>query len=68
MLTKEDLQAIKSLISDAVIRGNNSLEKKLRRAIKKESRVVINYFDREYLGLKKRVERAEDHLGLPPII
>jgi hypothetical protein len=68
MLTKEDLLAIQKLIQQ----GNNALEKKLeekfKRYFKREIRSIINYFDREYLGLKKRVGRVEDHLGLPPII
>ena len=32
--------------------------------IRKDMKTVINYFDREYLQLRKRVERIEAHLNL----
>lgn len=32
--------------------------------IRKDIKTIVNYFDREYLNLRKRVERIEDHLNL----
>ena len=35
--------------------------------IRKDVDVMLSVFDREYLELRKRVERIEDHLNLPSI-
>ncbi len=32
--------------------------------IRKDMKVIITFFDREYLELRKRVDRIEEHLGL----
>ena len=34
--------------------------------IRKDIKAIIAFFDHEYLELRKRVERIEDHLNLPP--
>lgn len=63
MLTKDDLAAIDNLIK----KGNNSVKKDLKKYIKDELKKVVNFFDRDYLKLKKRVDKIETHLELPPI-
>ncbi|MBI4990595.1 hypothetical protein HZB96_00705 [Candidatus Gottesmanbacteria bacterium] len=35
--------------------------------IRKDMSGITDFFDQEYIGLRKRVERIEDHLNLPPI-
>jgi predicted nucleic acid-binding Zn-ribbon protein len=35
--------------------------------IRKDMKTVINFFDGEYLELRKRVERIEEHLDLEPV-
>lgn len=35
--------------------------------IRKDIDVMLSFFDREYIDLRKRVERIEKHLGLPPL-
>lgn len=35
--------------------------------IRKDMNEIIGFFDTEYMELRKRVERLEDHLNLPPI-
>lgn len=35
--------------------------------IRKDISGITDFFDQEYIGLRKRVERIEDHLNLPPI-
>ena len=32
--------------------------------IRKDQKIIINFFDHEYLELRKRVERIEEHLGI----
>ena len=33
--------------------------------IRKDIKKIVNFFDQEYLGLRRRVERLEEHLNLP---
>ncbi len=35
--------------------------------IRKDIKTIVNFFDTEYLDLRKRVERIEEHLNLTPI-
>lgn len=34
---------------------------------RKDIKVIISLFDNDYVNLRQRVERIEDHLKLPPI-
>ena len=52
MLTDEDKQSIKKMITEAIHPLNRKFD------------AVINFFDGEYLGLEKRVTRIEDLLKL----
>lgn len=49
LATKQDLKSIKSDIAK----------------IRKDIDVIIALFDREYINLRKRVEKIEEHLGIP---
>lgn len=55
MLTKDDLVQIKKIVDPI---------KKDVAQTRKDVKVLIAYFDREYVDLRKRVERIEDHLGI----
>ncbi|HLE49666.1 MAG TPA: hypothetical protein VI791_00790 [Patescibacteria group bacterium] len=77
MLDKNDLKQIDNLLVKRIgeelkpiIEDIGLLKKELRPIkedishIRKDMKTVINYFDREYLQLRKRVERIEAHLNL----
>jgi hypothetical protein len=34
--------------------------------IRSDVKTIVNFFDKEYLELRKRVERIEEHLSLSP--
>ena len=55
MLTKTDLQEINKLIKPV---------KQDVKEIRKDVKALINYFDREYLELRARVEKIEEHLNI----
>ncbi len=56
MLTKNDLDQIKKIIEPI---------KRDVAQTRKDVKVLIAYFDREYVDLRKRIELIENHLGLP---
>ena len=60
-LTKSDLQAIDKIVAKRV----EPLEKGQRK-IQRDLKTVINSFDTEYLGLKRRVVKIENHLNIQP--
>ena len=35
--------------------------------IRKDIKFIVSFFDREYVALRRRVERIEEHLQLAPI-
>lgn len=35
--------------------------------IRKDVTIIVSFFDSEYLELRKRVDRIEEHLSLPPL-
>ena len=53
MLDNEDLTKIKTLIQAET------------KPIKKTLDLVVKLFDRDYVALRKRVEKIEDHLDIP---
>lgn len=83
MLTKTDLQAIDKLftkrLDDAIVhqidplitkRTDEIVTKRISQALKPVNRkldLVISFFDREIVTLRKRVDRIEDHLHIPPL-
>jgi chromosome segregation ATPase len=68
MLTKQDLSEIQKVIQKEVdpIKIDIKTIKSDISQIRSDIKTVINFFDKEYLELRKRVERIEEHLNLPP--
>lgn len=75
-LTKNDLQQIRSIVReevrdevkvqlDPVHKEIKTIKKDIVH-IRKDINTIINFFDREYLELRSRIERIEDYLKLPP--
>ncbi|MBI4130045.1 hypothetical protein HY468_01875 [Candidatus Roizmanbacteria bacterium] len=70
MLNQQDLIAIGKIID---LKLEEKLEQKLKPIKKKLTRLerlsntIIRSFDREYIYLRKRVDRIEDHLHLSPL-
>jgi len=78
MLTKGDLEQIREIVRDesrAVVREDARIimqeelvpVKKDIAKIRKDVGVMLSMFDREYVELRRRVERIEQHLSLPPV-
>ena len=75
MLTKSDLKEIDNVVSKRL--QNVTTKDDLKRELKpiksdvaktrKDIDVMLSMFDREYLQLRKRVERIEEHPGLETI-
>lgn len=72
MLTKTDLQAIDNLIvkrvDEVVTKRIREEHKPIRKDIskmRKDIDVMLSLFDREYVNLRSRVERIEEHLNIP---
>lgn len=66
MLTKDDLQAIKSIVQKGVQKETKPINKRLKK-IEKDLSVTIKFFDHEHLHVVKRADRIERHLQLPPL-
>lgn len=78
MLTKTDLNQIDKLLVkrvDEVVtkRVDEIVTKKLKpmkedvSQIRKDIKLIVSFFDREYIALRRRVERIEEHLNLAPL-
>lgn len=70
MLTKSDLQEIKKIVNDntrKIVKEELAPVKKDITSIRKDIKTIVGYFDNEYLELRKRIDRLEEHLNLPPI-
>lgn len=69
MLTDSDLKKIGSLID---VRVGDIVDNKLKpikadiAEIRKDVKGIVAFFDSEYLGLRSRIERIEEHLNLKP--
>ena len=59
-------QELKTEFSKQLKKEVNPLKKDVKK-IKSDIETVIGFFDDEYLRLTKKIDRVEDHLGLPPI-
>ena len=71
MLSNDDLKKIGEVVDRRIEeKVGPIIEKQLRPVkedishIRKEIKVIVGFFDREYLDLRKRVERIEAHLNL----
>ena len=62
-LTQNDLSAIGTLMDQKL----DQTEKKIIKQMKQETKAIVNFFDKEYLGHDKRIKRLENRLHLPPI-
>lgn len=69
MLTKRDLDQIRKAIQDelSALRKDNKTIKEDISQIRKDIKTIVNFFDKEYLELRERVDRLEQHLNLPPL-
>ncbi len=56
MLTKTDLK----LIDQTVTRRIKPLKDDVVK-VRKDIKIIVNFFDHEYLDLRKRVERIKEH-------
>ncbi len=63
MLTDSDLKKIDGLVAKRIKQEVKPIKEDIAQ-IRKDVKVVVNFFDREYLDLRKRVERIEAHLKL----
>lgn len=73
MLTKKDLQLIRAVVREEIGAELEPIKKDIKTIksdivhIRKDSKTVVNFFDKEYLDLRNRIERLEEILKLPPI-
>ena len=70
MLDKNDLSQIKKIVHEETTKIIDAKLKPIKQdiaQIRKDNKTIIAFFDREYLDLRKRVERIEGHLNLPPL-
>lgn len=70
MLTKSDLEAISKIVKTELKTGLSGSEARLMKELKKVDKkldLTINFFDKDTLSLRKRVNRVEDELELAPL-
>jgi hypothetical protein len=68
MLTTEDLLQIRDIIRTEIRTEIGNEVEPLKSDLKKlqrDMKTVIRMFDSEYMELRSRVEKIEDHLNLP---
>jgi len=71
MLTKGDVKIIGDLFDEkfdkkfeeSFLKHTKSIKEDIVQ-IRKDQKLIIRFFDREYLDLRKRVERLESRLGI----
>jgi len=59
---KKDVEGLKSDVTD-IKKDVEGLKSDVTE-IKKDVKVLISFFDRQHVTLRKRVDKIEDHLGL----
>lgn len=70
MLTKDDLAQIRGVVKEEIQAEVVSLKKDVQilrkdvSKIRKDVGTIVNYFDREYIELRQRIENIENHLGI----
>lgn len=70
MLTKTDLKEIGNLLDERLDKKFKIELKPIKSdisKIRKDIDAIISLFDREYVNIRQRVERIEEHLNLPPL-
>lgn len=71
---KEDLQGEIKLVRIEIQKDIQALTNRIKNLeivtnkIQKDIKSIINFFDKEFLRLRKRVEKVEEHLNLPPTL
>ena len=72
MLTKSDIRQIDTVVSKRITREIKPVKRDIgtiksdAAQIRKDVKTLVNYFDREYLELRARIERIETHLQIEP--
>ncbi len=61
MLTNEDLTKVKQLVQQ-----ETEPLKKDNKVIKKTLNLIVKLFDKDYVNLRDRVDKIEDHIGISP--
>lgn len=67
-LTKNDLQEIAKVVKTVAIDAVKTEIKPIKldlSKLRKDVDTMLSMFDREYVDLRTRVERIEDHLNFP---
>jgi predicted nucleic acid-binding Zn-ribbon protein len=69
---KGEITTVKGDVTDlkndvATIKGEVTTMKGDLAKVRTDINVLVSFFDREYMDLRKRVDRIEEHLNLPPI-
>jgi predicted nuclease of restriction endonuclease-like RecB superfamily len=62
---KTDIKILKK--DTKILKADMDILKEDVTKIRKDINVIVGFFDREYLNLRKRVKRLEEHLNLPPL-
>jgi len=71
---KEDLQGEIKLVRIEIQKDIRALTNRVKsleiatNKIQKDIKSIINFFDKEFLQLRKRVEKVEEHLNIPPTL
>jgi len=63
MLTDNDLKKIGEVVDQKIEKRLKPIKEDISQ-IRKDIKSIVNFFDREYLELRKRVERIETHLKI----
>ncbi len=72
-MTKDDLKQIREIVQEEVdplkkdvkeLKGDVKTLKSDVSAIRKDIKQIVTFFDHEYLELRERVEKIENHLGI----
>jgi hypothetical protein len=64
MLTKTDLKAIDNLFTKRFREENKPIKEDIAK-MRKDINLIVSFFNQEYVNLRTRVERIEEHLHLP---
>jgi len=71
---KEELQGEIKLVRIEIQKDIRALTNRIKNLeivtnkIQKDIKSIINFFDKEFLRLRKRVEKVEEHLNIPPTL
>ncbi|OGM03216.1 hypothetical protein A2115_02820 [Candidatus Woesebacteria bacterium GWA1_41_8] len=64
MLSKKDINQIDTVFAERLKQDLKPVKSDITK-IRKDIDVMLSMFDREYLEIRKRIERIEEHLNLP---